>query len=157
MLDDATREKAGEVFCEILEKMAFMFGDPVAADDLPASSGKYHRTFMMFRGAMSGSMAMAVPVEMCAEVAANVLGVELDSELAEEQSCDALKELLNVACGNILTAIAGDEPVFDLQPPDIETIESAAWHAMLNDPNTLVFNVDENPVLLNLTFKSGKA
>jgi chemotaxis protein CheY-P-specific phosphatase CheC len=157
MLDDDTREKAGEVFCEILEKMAFMFGDPAEADDLPPSSGNYHRTFMTFKGAMSGSLAMAVPVEMCAEVAANVLGVELDSELAEEQSCDALKELLNVTCGNILTAIAGDEPLFDLQPPDIEAIENTAWQAMLKNPNTLAFIVDENPVLLNLTFEPGKA
>jgi chemotaxis protein CheY-P-specific phosphatase CheC len=157
MLNEETREKISESFCDVLEKMAFMFGELIGTDDLPPAGDKYYRTHMSFKGAMNGSLAMAVPEQMCAEVAANVLGVDLDSEMADEQSCDALKELLNVACGNILIAIAGEEPLFDLQPPEIELIGKDRWRTILDDEDTLAFNVDENPVLLNLKLTTGKA
>ncbi len=154
MMDEETREKIDEIFCDVIEKMAFMFGESVPEDELPPAGSEFVRTEMTFSGATEGSIVMAVPAQMCAEVAANVLGVDIDSDLAESRSCDALKELLNVTCGNILTALAGEEPVFDLHPPTLSEINEEDWNNFLSDENTHAYNVDENPVLLKITMKS---
>ncbi|HUX06024.1 MAG TPA: chemotaxis protein CheX [Acidobacteriota bacterium] len=154
MKDEESREKIDEIFCDVIEKMAFMFGEPVTGDELPPSGPHFYSTEMSFHGAREGSLIIAVPAAMCAEIAANVLGVDIDSELAESRSCDALKELLNVTCGNILTALAGEEPVFDLHPPTLSEMDEDGWNKFLADGDTLAYNVDENPVLLKFSFKS---
>ena len=147
------REQAQEVFCDVLERMAFMFGEPVDADELPQCSGTFYLTKMTFSGAFAGELSLAVPVEMCMEIAANVLGVDLDADFAQQESCDALKEVLNVTCGNLLTAIAGDEPVFDLEPPQVSELDEPGWLSLLAEPNAMAFDVDDNPALLLLKMK----
>ena len=52
-------------------------------------------------------------------VSANMLGTDEDSDDASEASIDALKEALNIFCGNLLTEMAGEEPVFDLGTPQV--------------------------------------
>ena len=42
-----------------------------------------------------------------------------DDEIAGEQKLDALKETINIVCGNVLPAIGGKEAVFDIAPPQI--------------------------------------
>ena len=94
---------------------------------------------------------MTVPVEMCPEIAANVLGVDLDDPDVVVKPLDALKELLNVTCGHVLTALAGDEPVFDLTVPEVTEIDAVAWKKLADAPYTVAFLVDESPVLLQLS------
>ena len=141
-------EQVSEVFCDVLEKLAFMFADLVEKEDIPGAGADFVKVEMFFDGAAKGRIAIAVPRGMCSELAANVLGLDEDDEDAGKESDDALKELLNVTCGNLLTSIAGEEPIFDLAPPEVSRIDDAEWQALLNDEGTLVFNVDENPVLL---------
>jgi len=52
-------------------------------------------------------------------LAANMLGLEKEDAATLDHQYDALKELANVLCGNLLPAIAGPEPEFDVQPPVI--------------------------------------
>jgi len=152
MLNEEQLEIVSEVFCDVIEKMAFMFGENVAATDLPMSSQRYFLAQMSFDGEREGVLCMAVPVEMCIEVAANVLGVDPDDDFAQDESCDALKEVLNVTCGNLLTALAGEEPVFNLHPPEVSELDEAGWQALLEEEGSIAFNVDENPVLLHLKY-----
>ena len=47
-----------------------------------------------------------------------MLGIMDNNTDAIDRTCvDALKETLNILCGNILTEMAGDEPQFNLGPP----------------------------------------
>ena len=73
---------------------------------------------MTYSGGMTGSISLIVPDDVCPEIAANVLGKDPDDAIVAAQSADALKEVLNVLCGNILTAVAGESPVFDLSVPE---------------------------------------
>lgn len=142
---------AGEVFCEVIESLAFMFGEPSRKEDLPPAGSSYVQATMTFAGPFKGSLALVVPEEVAPEIAANILGVEVDDEMAREQAEDTLKEVLNVTCGHILTALAGEEPVFNLSVPEIAVTETAAWQAFLNNPDTAVFMVDDSPMLLLLS------
>ena len=144
-------ETLAEVFAEVLESLAFMFVDDPDEDEPFEPDGGAILAVMKFTGPFNGELAIAAPDEMCPELAANVLGLEPDDEIVQANPYDALKELLNVACGNLLTAIAGDEPVFDLTPPEVAPMDAAAWNAMKEAGGAVPFLVDDQPVLLRLT------
>ena len=85
---------------------------------------------MTFVGVMQGSVGVVVLPEMCLEVAANMLGVDPDDEEAMDKGRDALKELLNITCGHLLTNIAGEEPVFDLTVPEVTELSAERWQEL---------------------------
>ena len=58
------------------------------------------------------------------ELAANMLGLDDDESPSEEQQKDALRESLNVICGNLLPRVGGKEAVFDIQAPEILDVEA---------------------------------
>lgn len=62
---------------------------------------------------------MTISTEVLQELAANMLGLDDEEGITEDQRFDALKETMNVICGNLLPAIAGDEVVFDIDMPEI--------------------------------------
>ena len=135
------------VFCDVFENLAFMFGELVEKTDLPTDNTDYVQARMTFSGAQSGKIILAVPAEMCPEIAANVLGLDPDDEQVHDLAEDALKELINILCGQLLTGIAGVKPVFDLSVPDIRNISSAEWTELLNTDGSLGFIVDDYPVV----------
>lgn len=138
------------VFAEVLEQMAFMFADAVEADEPPSPPASPLLAHMTFRGAMAGKLSLAVTAEMCPEIAANLLGTEPEDAVDPKISRDALKELLNVTCGHVLTALAGDKPVFDLTVPQVEELPEEAWTAMATAAETAALLVDDRPVLLSI-------
>ena len=139
-----------DVLCDVVEKMAFMFGNEASPEELPPAEEGYVKAHMTFSGPLNGRLTMVVAGEMCPELAANILGAEADDDRALEKSRDALKELLNITCGQILTTMAGEEPVFDLSVPQAEEIEAGEWKALADDPETAAVVADDFPVLLNL-------
>ncbi len=153
-MNNDTRETIKNVFCDILERVAFLFGDPVEKCELEGGLQKYVCANIDFAGPESGHVALAVPAELCHEIAANVLGLEPDDELVQEGADDALKELLNVTCGHLLTNLLGTTMVFDLSSPKMETLDEMAWKQMLDEPETVGVRVDESPVLLNFQMRN---
>ncbi len=139
-----------EVVSGVLEAQAFMFADAAEKGDIPPRDGEYYQAKMTFVGPFRGTMALTVPMEMCTEMAANVLGLDMDDEQAEEGAQDALKELLNVACGQVLTELAGEEPVFDLTVPAVTVMDDETWDALTHDENVAAMLVDERPLLTGL-------
>ena len=69
-----------------------------------------------FKGIFSGRLVLTVSGPILAVVAGNMLG-EDESEMPREAQLDALGELANVICGNVLPEIAGDRETFALTPP----------------------------------------
>jgi len=150
-MNDERKELLSRVFMDVLEQMAFMFGDTASADDFREISCEILLARMEFHGAMHGSLQLAVPLHMCPELAANFLGTE--PEDAEEPRIyrDALKELLNVTCGNVLTSFAGEEPVFDLTVPEVTDLAPDDRELFAQDGSSVFFLVDEHPVAIRLT------
>lgn len=73
---------------------------------------------MGFEGPFKGRMAMSASEELAPMLAANMLGVDEDDPDAEEKGADALKEILNMLCGNLLPAVAGTDAEFRMQAPE---------------------------------------
>jgi hypothetical protein len=53
------------------------------------------------------------------ELAVNMLGLDDDVQVSPADQKDALREMLNIICGNLLPALAGDQAVFDIEAPEI--------------------------------------
>ena len=80
-MDENTRNRISNVLFEVLEKQAFLFGDPGEEPDLASVEG-YLAASVSFAGAAAGRVSLAVPVPMAAELASNFLGCEADDPVA---------------------------------------------------------------------------
>ena len=118
MMRAKLEEIMSQVTIETLEKLAFMFAFPdedeegEPGDSMVAGS-------ISFTGPFSGTLIMTISIEALQELAGNMLGLDDGEETTEDHRSDALKETMNVICGNLLPAIAGDEVVFDIGVPGI--------------------------------------
>ena len=152
-MSDDQKDVLARVFTDILEQMAFMFGDGATAENFRELSDEILMAQMQFHGAMRGSLQLAVPVGMCPELAANFLGTEPEEAEDPRIYKDALKELLNVTCGNVLTAVAGEDPVFDLTVPEVTELASGDRESLTEDDATAFMLIDEYPVAIRLTIE----
>ena len=108
-----------ETVSETFEGLAFMFGFP-EDDDISVPDNNTVFAQANFEGPFSGRLVMAVSRQTVMELAVNMLGLEdEDSEINPDDQADALKEAINVICGNFLPAIGGKDVVFDIHPPEI--------------------------------------
>jgi len=146
----SNKQLLSQAFSEVVENLAFMFADEAELDEIDTTPDSAVCAAMGFVGARKGTLRIAVPPEMCMEIAGNILGIDPDDERATEKARDALKELLNITCGHLLTAMAGEEPVFDLTVPEVSDLDGSQWLAMAQDEEAACFLVDEHPVLLEL-------
>ncbi len=144
-----------EAFRDIVEQTAFMFAEPVEPQTLPVTDLPFVQATMTFTGPLRGSLTIAMPESACAELAGNVLGMDPQDEFVRQGSADALKELLNVTCGHILTGMAGDRPIFDLSIPQVFDLDAGGVQALLAAPGTLAYLVDSRPALVRLDLREG--
>jgi len=72
-----------------------------------------------FSGFFSGTLVMKLSAKILPQLTTNMLGVDEQEETTLDQQYDALKETLNVVCGNLLPEIAGAQEVFNIDPPAI--------------------------------------
>lgn len=144
------RQILDETLCEVLEKQAFLFAEETEADELPPQQGKILSAQISFSGNFSGTISLYVTEKMCCEIAANFLGVDADAADTVTKAPDALKEILNVICGNFLTAAAGDGPVFDLAIPQASEYDDSEWDRILKIPGIMTYAVDDYAVACQL-------
>lgn len=139
---DEKNKISGE-FCKILETVAFMFVEPLEKEDLPVFPADFIQAEVSFTGECDGRCSVAVLSEMCVEISANILGNDLNETLQQVAAVDAVKEIANITCGNVLTALYGDKPVFTITPPEVSLPEGNFWQEWVQDERVLFFSVDE--------------
>ncbi len=135
---------------ESLENLAFMFAESIDLNDIAMSDTDCIKVHMTFTGELyDGSLMMIVPANISRELAANIMGIDLDSEDAADLGNDSLKEVLNVICGRVLTEISGTEPLFDLSVPDLENLKCQEVEAYFDKTNTCSAMIDDMyPIIL---------
>lgn len=103
---------------EVLANLAFMFADD-EAPDMP-EPGPWLETSIGYEGPQCGTLRFACSRTFAVELAANLLGTEVDDE-ASAKAADAAKEFVNVICGQLITRVFGSGDVYNLTIP--ETVE----------------------------------
>jgi len=115
-------EKLNDVISRVVvdtfEKLAFMFAFPEEGKGTEPS-GDLVRAGVSFLGPFSGQVVICISSVVLPELGANMLGMDDEAGVTLENQHDALKEAINVICGNLLPAIAGEEPVFNMDMPRI--------------------------------------
>ena len=99
------------------ESLALLFADvPPSAGQ--AGSPLTHAVSVSFVGPSTGALVVAVSDDVAVALAANMLGLGPDAVRADPAlQRDALGELANVVCGNVLPLVAGRGAVFHLAAP----------------------------------------
>ena len=119
-MNEQNNEILSRVVAETLEQLAFLLSFPYdgqAKEELDSSVAAR----VLFTGPFSGAIVIAVSAKVLSELTANMLGVDCEEETTSDQKEDALKETVNVICGNLLPVIAGKRAVFDIDVPKIIT------------------------------------
>jgi chemotaxis protein CheX len=107
-----------DVVVDTLEKLAFMFAVPLEGP-APAGARELATVRVRFSGPLCGGMQLSLSRPLLATLAGNMLGADDASALSTDEQHDALCELINVICGNLLPMIGGGTAEFNIQTPFI--------------------------------------
>lgn len=100
---------------QAFERLAFLMPDLDPDDDpVPAGNGLAGMV-VRFRGPSHGALVLRADAPLRQALATNMLGDE--GSLADELQLDALGELTNVICGNLLPLVEGPAADFSLDAP----------------------------------------
>jgi chemotaxis protein CheY-P-specific phosphatase CheC len=111
------------IFSDVLADLAFMFTDEQHGESDPGDP--WLETTIGYRGAMNGNLRFRCTRSFTRLLASNLLGADPDGDTAEDQADDAVKEFMNIVCGQLVTAIHGTEEVFNLTIPTVTHLEVA--------------------------------
>ncbi len=115
------REKLENILSRVavmtLEQLAFIFAFPEdEGNEIQQDSAV--AVIIAFRGPFSGFLLLTVSKQVLPELTANILGVD-EEETTSDQQYDALKETINIICGNLLPDIFGKQVIFNIDSPKI--------------------------------------
>ena len=113
MTDTHANDLLTRVAQETFETLAFMYS--VHEQDSP--TGPPVTAEVWFRGPVHGRLVLTVSDTMLPALGTNMLGCDDTQAASDEQQRDALKEVLNVICGNLLPILYNQYDVFDVQAP----------------------------------------
>lgn len=105
------------IFSEVLANLAFMFGDEEMAESSVGET--WLETTISYQGPESGTLRFRCTPAFTRLLASNLLGVDPEADDVESKACDAVKEFMNIVCGQMVTALHGDEDVFNLTIPEL--------------------------------------
>ena len=131
------------IFSEVLADLAFMFNDDVDEAPTPVAGDVWLEAEISYHGPQRGTLRFRCPRLFSEQLAANLLGIDIDSTEASDQSADAVKEFMNIVCGQLITAIHGTEAVFDLTIPTLRELSETPSMPDEQDANSSTLVVEE--------------
>ncbi|MFP4055027.1 MAG: response regulator [Phycisphaerae bacterium] len=157
-----TAGKAGEydevlqaVAEETMMSLAFMFAMPEAEAPEP-DLDECCLACVDFEGPFEGTLFLRAPLGMLPELASNMLGLDDVEEVPVDHQRDALKELINVICGNLLPKIAGSEAVFKVSAPALlDNTDVPQSHGNHNPAGSCRLVMDAGECKMGLFVKGG--
>lgn len=110
-----------KIFSEVLANLAFLFEDGTAAASGGDTPAIRWYTRISYFGRCAGALCLVSPPAFAELLAANLLGLEKDDPGLAGSAEDAVKEFMNILCGQFVTAVYGPQDVFNLSIPVVET------------------------------------
>jgi len=138
-----------QVASDTLEQLAFLFSSPEYINCCP----DYEQVVVAsvsFSGHFSGKVSLMIAYDILDELTENMLGIDKSEELSLEQKHDALKESINIVCGNLLPFIGGKKALFSIDSPVIIQEKEDKRKALKNDQHQGYFasarlSIDDKP------------
>jgi hypothetical protein len=113
----ATRPQLIDVVGEVLGDLAFLVSDdspPAQPTGLTWLEGEIH-----YEGPQRGRLRCWCSRTFAVQLAANLLGLDARDAQVAASADDAVREFMNVVCGQLVTAWHGREAVFNLSIPEV--------------------------------------
>jgi CheY-specific phosphatase CheX len=148
MINHNRKESINEVVSKVFEQTAFLFPEPVdftsgvSFDDFELILVSIH-----FAGDMEGNVSLVLPLEMCRELSANILGEEMDENEDKDKNIDAVKEILNIITGQLLTKIFGHKALFNLSAPQVQELNQEEFFSSLANKDFACHIIEQYPVI----------
>lgn len=134
-----------------LEDWGMALVEPIAPSrDVFPSDSVLYRGCTQFKGIMNGTIAVVCCRQFLVNITRNLLGVDATSEISDSLCKDTLTELVNVFCGNFLTAAYGDDVVFELVFPSVEIASAEQIDSFFKSRLIHCYLADDEPVALAL-------
>lgn len=134
------------IFSEVLASLAFMFTEEDHVDLTEDES--WLEITIGYDGPESGTLCLQCTRNFTILLASNLLGTNPDEIEAESAAEDAVKEFMNIVCGQFITAEFGTECVFSLTIPQIIELPQAPDLALNDGGNSSIMSVEGQPVQL---------
>lgn len=116
-----------ETFCTVCEQFTLMLADASAQECGDLDMRGWVQAKLSFRGRYSGTLTAAAPKQLVRQFAASALGVEVGDPVAAGSAPEALKELANLTCGRMMTALAGEAAIIELSAPVLTGFAASDW------------------------------
>ena len=139
------------VFSDVLGNLAFMFTDEDQVDSSPAAT--WLETTISYHGPATGTLRLQCTSEFGILLAANLRGIEPEDDDAESKAQDAVKEFMNIVCGQFITEMHGNEHVFDLAIP--QSRELTETSDFISDDDSLVSTLTVEGHCVQLAYAPG--
>lgn len=120
MTELTTTRTLTAIFSEVLANLAFLFTDDECRE--PDPDEVWLETTISYHGPFTGTLKFRCARSFCVLLAANLLGIDPEDEAASSQNEDAVKEFMNIVCGQFVTSMYGSEHVYNLSIPRIEEL-----------------------------------
>lgn len=133
MTSEDTKKALAETSMKIFEEAAFALIDTMdSGEERPVEERLV--AGVQFSGPRTGELMMSIPSSLAAVFAENMLGADPGDPEANSKGVDAMKELLNMICGNLLPVLFGTDMEFKIEAPGIRSIEEfeADWNNPAN-------------------------
>lgn len=146
-MQDQKTATLATTFSEVLANLAFMFTDEDLAD--PPSGDVWFETTIHYSGPAAGTLRLRCTADFSVQLAASLLGIAPDNADAEQGASDAVKEFMNIVCGQFVTAAYGTEGVFNVTIPEISELSDVPDLTVCVGVETCVVSVDDQFVQLS--------
>lgn len=147
---EAEQDILVETLAESLETMAFVALMP---GEVPAEAPPELRVITLnFVHGAPAQLELAAPRAFGQMLSSNILGIEPEDEAALKGADDALREVVNVTCGNLLMRASRNSDVpLRMGLPKVQKIDpAAAWSSFTADPRAFVLNADGHTIAIRL-------
>jgi CheY-specific phosphatase CheX len=141
-----TKPELAAIVAEVLGDLAFLIAD--TAPPAETTGTIWLQGDVRYDGAESGRLTCWCTRQFAIQLAANLLGTDPDDAEALTDAEDALQELLNVLCGNLVTAWYGDTAVFNLSIPSVKECIDAPEATADDAQQACWLSVSDEPVLV---------
>ena len=149
MSTPAIKTSIATVTARILEDWGMMMVDPLpVSPEVFQGSDKIMMATISFKGVVDGSYKVMCQQAFAEQLARNLLGS--DESATESEQHDALREMANVLCGNLLTECYGNDTIFDLSAPSVSTEDVASVAPQISS-RTVCYSADGQPVVVNFS------
>ena len=134
-----------QIVLNVLGDLAFMVTDDQPVDLAPGTV--WMQADVSYDGAARGSLRCWCTRGFATELAANLLGIEtLDSE-AQVKAEDALREFMNVLCGQLVTLWHSRAAVFNLAIPTVRECIGGPSVGAIEARHVCRLSIDGEPLI----------